>query len=228
MKKSITLILLFCMSILGFAQEFTGDWKGTLDVQGTKLDLIFHIKNDNGKLSTTMDVPMQGASGIPLDKTESKANDITISSSKMGITYVGKLEKNQLVGTYKQGGMELPLTLSKFENKLPGNTALPSSKEELQALAAKDKGSYKYKVEDYFAKPKASSFQLSKDGKYMSYQEKDANLKNHVYVKNIKTGEVKRVIEEKDELIRGYGWVNNDYLIYVMDKGGNENYHLFQ
>ena len=81
MKKSITLILLFCMSILGFAQEFTGDWKGTLDVQGTKLDLIFHIKNDNGKLSTTMDVPMQGASGIPLDKTESKANDITISST---------------------------------------------------------------------------------------------------------------------------------------------------
>ena len=227
MKKSITLILLFCMSILGFAQEFTGDWKGTLDVQGTKLDLIFHIKNDNGKLSTTMDVPMQGASGIPLDKTETKANDITISSSKMGITYVGKLEKNQLVGTYKQGGMELPLTLSKFENKLPGNTALPSSKEELQALAAKDKGNYKYRVEDYFAKPKASSFGLSPDGKYMSYQEKDANLKNHVYVKNIKTGEVKRAIEEKGEVIRGFGWKNNNYLIYLMDKGGNENYHIY-
>lgn len=110
---------------------------------------------------------------------------------------------------------------------LSGNTALPTSAAELQALAAKDKGRYKYKVEDYFARPKASSFHLSPDGKYMSYMEKDPGLKNHVYVKNIKTGEIKRVIEEKAELIRGYAWVNNNHLIYVMDTGGNENYHLF-
>jgi hypothetical protein len=107
--------------------------------------------------------------------------------AKMGITYLGKLENNQLVGTYKQGGMELPLSLAKFENKLPGNTALPSSEAELKALAAKDVGNYKYKVEDYFARPKASSFKLSPDGNYMSYLEKDDKLKNHVYVKNIKT-----------------------------------------
>jgi dipeptidyl aminopeptidase/acylaminoacyl peptidase len=223
----ITLILFFSMSIDGFAQEFTGDWKGTLDKQGNKLDLIFHIVNDGGRLSTTLDVPIQGTIGISLDNTISNVNEISISSSKMSITYVGILQNDQLVGTYKQSEIESPLTLSKFENKLPGNTALPSSEEELQVLAAKDKGNYKYKVEDYFAKPKASSFQLSPDGKYMSYQEKDANLKNHVYVKNIKTGEVKRVIEETVELIRGYAWVNNNHLIYIMDKGGNENYHLF-
>ena len=61
----------------------------------------------------------------------------------------------------------------------------------------------------------------------MSYREKDENLKNHVYVKNIKSGEIKRVIEEKEELIRGYGWANDSRLVYVMDKGGNEDYHLF-
>lgn len=227
MKKLITLILLTTMCFYSFAQEFAGDWKGTLDVQGNKMELIFHINKDNGQLSTTLDVPMQGASGIPLEKTTSNSNEINITSSKTGITYVGKLENKDLVGTYKQGGMELPLTLSKFENKLPGNTALPSSDASLKALALKDKGNYKYKVEDYFAKPKASSFQLSADGKYMSYQEKDAQLKNHVFVKNIKTGEVKKVIEEKDEVIRGYGWANNDRLIYVMDKGGNENLHIF-
>ncbi|MFC3811769.1 alpha/beta hydrolase family protein [Lacihabitans lacunae] len=227
MKKTITLILLIFISIYSYAQDFTGDWKGTIEVQGTKVELIFHITNGNDGLATTLDVPMQGASGIPLDKTTSEANEVTISSSKMGITYVGKLENSQLLGTYKQGGMELPLSLAKFENKLPGNTALPSTEAELKALAAKDLGNYKYKVEDYFAKPKASSFQLSPDGNYMSYKEKDANLKNHVYVKDIKTGEIKKVIEEKEELIRGYGWVNKSHLIYVMDKGGNENYHLF-
>ena len=44
-----------------------------------------------------MDVPMQGASGIPLDKTESKTNDIMISSSKNGNHLCRKIKKNQLV-----------------------------------------------------------------------------------------------------------------------------------
>ena len=43
----------------------------------------------------------------------------------------------------------------------------------------------------------------------------------------MKTGDVKRVIEEKEELVRGYAWVNDNRLVYVMDKGGNEDYHLF-
>ena len=61
----------------------------------------------------------------------------------------------------------------------------------------------------------------------MSFRKKDENLKNHVYVKNVSTGEENRVIIEKDELIRGYGWANEGRLVYVMDKGGNEDYHLF-
>ena len=115
-----------------------------------------------------------------------------------------------------------------IENKLPGNPALVTSEADLKALATFDKGDYKYRVEDYFSKPKASSFQISPDGKYMSYMEKeDGTTKRHVYVKEIATGKVTRIIEEKDELIRGYGWVNEHRLVYVMDKGGNENYHIY-
>jgi len=124
--------------------------------------------------------------------------------------------------------MSLPLNLSKFVSKLPGDASLPSSKEELDQLAAYDKGDFKYKVEDYFAKPKADAFQLSPDGKYMSYREKeDGTTKRHVYVKEIATGKVTRVIEEKDELIHGYFWKNANRLLYTMDKGGNENYHIY-
>ncbi len=110
---------------------------------------------------------------------------------------------------------------------LPGNPELPSSDEELSTIAALENGEFKYTVEDYFAKPKASSFKFSPKGSYLSYKEKDEKLKNHVYVQNIETGEVKRVIEEKEELIRGYGWANDTRLLYIMDKGGDENYHLF-
>ncbi|MCL2650819.1 MAG: S9 family peptidase [Candidatus Azobacteroides sp.] len=122
-------------------------------------------------------------------------------------------------GTFEQGGTSV--------NKLPGDTSLPSSEEELQKLAAYDQGNFKYRVEDYFSKPKASHFLLSPDGKYMSYMEKDENGKNHVYVKEIATGRVQRVIEEKTELIRWYAWKNKERLLYMMDQGGNENYHIY-
>ncbi len=209
------------------AQNILGDWKGTLEVQGMKMEMIFHISEDNGAYATTMDIPMQGASEIPIETTEFTNNKLKLSAPKLQLSYEGMLEGETLTGTYKQAGMELPLVLQKFESKLPGNTDLVSSNAELQKLTTYDKGDFKYRVADYFAKPKASSFQLSPDGKYMSYMEKDDDGKRHVYVKEITTGKVSRSVEEKDELIKGYGWVNNERLIYVMDKGGNENFHVF-
>ena len=113
------------------------------------------------------------------------------------------------------------------KDSLPGDSSLPSSKEELVQLMDCEKGNYKYSAEDYFQKPRQYSFKFSPDGLYFSYKEKDENSKSHVYVKNTETGEIKKVIEEKEELIRGYLWANNNRLAYIMDKGGNENYHLF-
>ena len=119
------------------------------------------------------------------------------------------------------------LTILSVNAQKAGDTSLPSSEENLTKLAAYDKGDFKYKVEDYFSKPKSSDFQLSPDGKYVSYREKDENGKTHVYVKEIATGKVQRAIEEKDKLIRGYCWKNNERLIYLMDNGGDENFHIY-
>lgn len=231
--KQLTLTLAtICIMIFGFvtltqAQEIEGSWKGNLNVQGTELPLVFHISSELDVLSSTMDSPAQGATGIPMDLTTFEENVLTITFTQAGIKYVGTLANDAIAGTFFQSGMEMPLTLTKTVITLPGNTALPSSDEDLTALANYETGDYKYSVEDYFARPKARSFQFSPDGKYLSYREKDENLKNHVYVKNIETNEATRVIVEGEELIRGYGWANNSRLIYVMDKGGNENYHLF-
>ena len=227
--KMIKMILAvsLLLPVMGASAQVSGDWKGTLSVQGVNLELIFHITENDGVYSATMDVPMQGASGIGVEKVTVDGNELTLSSAMLQMTFKGKIAGETIEGNFEQMGMSLPLVLSKFESKLPGNTALPSSEEELKKLAAYDKGDFKYAVEDYFARPKASSFQLSPDGKYMSYMEKEDNGKRHVYVKEIATGKVKRIIEEKDELIRGYFWKNNERLLYMMDKGGNENYHVY-
>ncbi len=217
-------IILLTMSIQ--AQNIAGDWKGTLSVQGVDLELVFHLAGENGSLTGTMDVPMQGATGIPVDVIEQTGNELKLGVSAAQITYKGVLQGDSITGNYEQAGMTLPLTLKRFESKLPGNPELVSSDEELQALIAYDEGDYTYSVADYFARPNASSFQLSPNGKYLSYMEKEG-LKNHVYIKELATGKVVRAIEEKEEPIKGYGWVNDERLFYAMDHGGNENYHIY-
>ena len=226
-SKKLIFFILLIMAQKGNAQNVAGDWKGTIDAQGTALELIFHISESNGVYGTTMDVPMQGAAGIAVEKTEFLGKKLILQAPKLKIKYEGELKGDALEGNFMQAGMTLPLILKKFESKLPGDVTLPSSPEELAKLAAYDQGNFKYRVADYFAKPKASEFQLSPNGKYLSYKEKDEKNKRHVYVKEIATGKITKAIEEKDELIKGYGWINDERLLYVMDKGGDENYHIY-
>jgi len=113
------------------------------------------------------------------------------------------------------------------DKKLPGDPTLVSSKATIEKLISYDKGNFKYKVEDYFARPKASQFKLSPDGQYLSYKEKDKDSKNHVYVKDLKSGAITKALVEKDDLIRSYGWLDKKRLFYTQDKGGNENIHLY-
>lgn len=169
-KAGFILAILFTtMSIK--AQSVAGDWKGTLSVQGINLEIIFHITDEDGELAGTMDVPAQGATGIPVDVIELNGNEIKLGVSLAQITYKGELTADSISGVYQQAGMSLDLTLKRYENRLPGNTDLVSTDEELKSLIAYDEGDYKYSVADYFARPNASSFQLSPNGKYMSYME---------------------------------------------------------
>ena len=226
-SKLMLSILALVFSISTFAQDISGSWKGTLSVQGQEIPLLFNVTNDNGVLSSTMDSPSQGATGIPMDKTEFEDNQLTIAFTQGGIKYVGVLASETISGTFFQGGMELPLTLAKTVKTKPGDVSLPSSKDALDKLAAFDNGSYKYSAEDYFQDPSKSSFQFSPKGNYFSFREKDENGKNHVYVKDTKTEKVTLAIKEGEELIRGYGWANDNRLVYIKDSGGNENYQLF-
>jgi dipeptidyl aminopeptidase/acylaminoacyl peptidase len=227
MNKILVTLVIAILGISTSKAQISGSWKGDLSIQGAKLSLIFNVKEENGKLSSTMDSPSQGASGIEMDKTTYENNVLTIQFAKAGIKFIGKNETNEIKGTFYQSGVDFPLNLSKTTITKPGNTALPSSENDLKALAAYDKGNYKYKVEDYFAKPKASAFQISPQGKYLSFKEKNKEDKNHLYVKDIETNKVSLVLEEKEELIRGVYWINDQRLIYRMDKGGNENFHIY-
>ena len=111
-KYIISAILLFSIALFSHAQ--TGTWSGKLDVQGTKISLVFHLDEEN----PTIDSPDQGAKGIPIEVTRTATGSITINVPSIGATYEGQWLVKQIAGTFKQMGASLPLTLTPGEEKL--------------------------------------------------------------------------------------------------------------
>jgi len=114
MKKIVIILFISLISLSIYAQNISGKWNGILKVQGTQLRLVFNIvKTDNG-YSSTMDSPDQGAKGIPVTQTSFSNSILKLEVSNAGIKYEGTLNKDGVFnGTFKQGGLSLPLILSK-------------------------------------------------------------------------------------------------------------------
>lgn len=226
LKFSIALTMLFLVGTVN-AQKLDGAYSGTLEVQGMQMELIFNISPKDDGHRATLDVPMQGASGIELDSVVLQDENVTITSAKMGLTYTGAVSGETIEGTFEQMGQKYPLTLKKTVKTKPGNTALPSTDEELAKLAAKSKGNFKYSVEDYFKTPEAYSFQLSPDGKFISYLKRRETGERDLYLKETATQKETLLIKQDEDVIRGFFWANNNRILYMQDKGGDENHHVY-
>lgn len=224
---SILLVLAMTTTASGAANSPKGTWKGTLSAMGNDIELFLTITDEGGVLLSSLDIPAQGASDLKAEETTMEGSKLSINFKSLGIRYTGAVEADKTTGTFEQGGMSFPLTFVRAEKKLPGNTSLPSSADDLAAMAGWDKGTYKYAVDDYFAKPRRSRFQLSPNGNYLSYMERDEKGKQHLWIQDTRTQKTARVLEEKENPILGYVWKTEDRLLYVMDEGGNENTMVF-
>ena len=138
MKKTLVTVLILSIQLL-FAQEITGSWQGELDVQGMKLPLIFHIKKEGEKLISTLDSPKQGATNIPVSTTSYTADQLTLELPALGISYSGKVTNESINGTFKQGGMELPLILAKLNRPQTPKAPFTYKTEEITFVNSSDK-----------------------------------------------------------------------------------------
>ena len=84
-------------------------------------------------------------------------------------------------------------------------------------------------LEDFFRNPEKSNFQLSPDGKHISYMKpwEDGNRRMNVYIKPINSEKEIRVTEASNRSLYGYFWLNNNRIAYIQDKGGDENIHIY-
>ncbi len=112
---------LMCVALVAHAEppvSVAGDWDGALKVPaGIEIPLILHLT----ETGATLDSPDQNAAGVPA--TLSRNGDaivVEIPSSKARFTATLSADGQSLVGTFSQGGMNLP---AHFNRRAPGAAA---------------------------------------------------------------------------------------------------------
>jgi len=120
MKRLLaTMALIFCCTGLPLLAQADGTedlWQGSLEVNSTKLRLVFRImKAANGAYSGTMVSPDQSPQAIPTTIKTYTDQTLKIEVPAASGTFEGKMSKDgkTAVGVWRQGPNELPLTLTK-------------------------------------------------------------------------------------------------------------------
>jgi pimeloyl-ACP methyl ester carboxylesterase len=93
-----------------------GDWKGTIDAAGTRLDLVLHITTKDGALAATLDSPDQGATGLPIDSISLTGTTLRFEMKSLSANYEGvfSADGSQIEGQFSQQGFRLPLTFKRL------------------------------------------------------------------------------------------------------------------
>lgn len=117
MKLTTSLFVALITTTFISAQEITGTWQGTLNVQGTKLEIVFHIEKQIDGYTSLMDSPTQGAYGIKTTNTIYENEKLQITAIDLGLFYQATAKNDSITGIFNQNGMPFPLTLVRTEKK---------------------------------------------------------------------------------------------------------------
>lgn len=92
----------------------SGSWIGKLEFSPEhSLRVVLNIKHSSeSESSVTMDSPDQGAYGIPMLIAYIDNDSISVTYPQQSIAYCGRLDCNAIKGTFRQGLLNMSLTLS--------------------------------------------------------------------------------------------------------------------
>ena len=84
----------------------------------------------------------------------------------------------------------------------------------------------KIPLEDFFKNAEKTAYKISPEGKYFSYMAPYENRMN-IFIQEIGADSATRITSETDRDIAGYLWANDNRILFLKDKGGDENFMLF-
>ena len=153
MRHFILSLFLILSSLSAVAQQvnnttqLVGSWIGKLSFGSRELNIGLNIEQQEGYVVCSLDSPDQGVKGIGCYKNLLTDDAIKVTVSAIGATYEAELVEGNLVGTFSQGGLSLPLTLKRGEYK-PQRPQTPTEP-------------YAYTTEEIVFENKAEGAQLS-------------------------------------------------------------------
>ena len=81
-------------------------------------------------------------------------------------------------------------------------------------------------LEDFFRNSEQTGFQISPDGRHISYMAPYEERMN-IFVRPVEGGAPLRLTAETERSVGGYMWADNERILFVKDTGGDENYQLY-
>ena len=119
------------------AQDFTGNWQGTLKT-GKDLRLILVVAKDDGRLKAQMYSIDQTAQPFKVSSISQDGSAVKFAVDLIGGTYEGKLsaDGNAIVGTWTQGATPLPLNLARATKENAWEIPAPPPPPKLMAADA--------------------------------------------------------------------------------------------
>ena len=126
MKHGILLYFVFLTCFLFSQESICGDWVGSLETQGNRLKIVFHISMQKNVLTGTMDSPDQGAYGLNMNSVNFKDPSVLFDLSVFGIKYQGMLVQNDSIsGEFSQGEFTTALHLKKSSTTIASKPNRP-------------------------------------------------------------------------------------------------------
>ena len=131
MKRSLNLIIVVLalvmlaipsVAVANVGTDLEGTWAGVLEMPGAELEMVFHITDEGGIWVGTLDVPAQGALGIPISEVRVQEGVVVFDVTLIAGVYSGSVgsDENSLEGVWEQSGMKIPLTLERSLTEFTG------------------------------------------------------------------------------------------------------------
>lgn len=150
-------------------------------------------------------------------------------AARILVRALNKEEKESTLDEYKEKAAKLGLFTGLLisDNTLSKQDAVKMLNNAKQVKnGTNNEGVKEISVEDFMKSPGNFGYQLSPDGNYITFSSAWENRSN-VFVKKMgDDSEPVRVSSSKDRDIAGSFW-KDDTLLYVKDKGGDENFHIY-
>lgn len=122
-RTSLLLVGLFVLGLTppAVAQDaLVGTWNGSISIQGQALNINVHFATEEEALMAKIDIPQQGATGLPLQNVSYEAPKVhfELQAGPGLATFDGELQEDGTIsGTFAQAGIQGTFSLTKAEEE---------------------------------------------------------------------------------------------------------------